>query len=162
MMIFKDSKGREWTIEVNGWTLKRAREYLKWDPLQLLEGGELQDKFRSDPVMVGDLLWAFCLEQATERKLGEREFATSVGIDRLDEAIGKVLEELVSFSPSPRGREIRGRMLKAIEAASEKVAAKALEQIESGAIERAVDSALATLGASSGSASASPASTGGG
>lgn len=158
MKVFKDNAGREWTVEVNVAALKRVKSLTDVDLLGVLDG-TLVERLIRDPVLLCDVVYAVCKPQADERSVTDEDFGRSMAGDAIEHATEALLEELVSFCPSPRDRANLGRVLKATREVMDKARDIVEARLESGELEKVAEAALQTLGTSSGSAPASPAST---
>jgi len=170
MHAFKDNQGREWTVEINVAALKRVRGLAGVDLMQVIEGsGGLVERLVRDPVLLCDVIYAVCKPQADSRDVSDEAFGEAMAGDAIEHATGALLEELVSFCPSPRDRANLGRVLTATRVVMDKardvVERRIDELIEGGALERAMLEAVpeatpaAAAGDSSGSAPASSDST---
>jgi len=169
MHAFKDNQNREWTVEINVAALKRVRGLTDVDLMQAIEGsGGLIERLVRDPVLLCDVIYAVCKPQADERGVADEAFGEAMAGDAIEHATAALLEELVSFCPSPRDRANLGRVLKAtrdvMDKARDLVEQRIDELVEGGALERAAMEAAGPVnggpdGASSGSAPASSAST---
>jgi len=157
MKTFKDNAGREWTVEVNVAALKRVKSLTGVDLLGVLDGTLIERLIR-DPVLLCDAVYAVCKPQADERSVTDEDFGRAMAGDAIEHATGALLEELVSFCPSPRDRANLGRVLKATREVMDRARDIVEARLDSGELEEAAEEALRTLGTSSGSAPASPAS----
>lgn len=159
MHAFKDNQGREWTVEINVAALKRVRGLAGVDLMQVIEGsGGLVERLVRDPVLLCDVIYAVCKPQADSRDVSDEAFGEAMAGDAIEHATGALLEELVSFCPSPRDRANLGRVLKATREVMDRARDIVEARLDSGELEEAAEEALRTLGTSSGSAPASPAS----
>ena len=158
MKVFKDNAGREWTVEINVAALKRVKSLTGVDLLGVLDGTLIERLIR-DPVLLCDAVYAICKPQADERSVTDEDFGRAMAGDAIEHATEALLEELVSFCPSPRDRANLGRILKATREVMDKARDIVEARLDSGALEKAAEEALQTLGDSSGSAPESPAST---
>ncbi|MCL4743598.1 MAG: hypothetical protein KJZ54_15495 [Phycisphaerales bacterium] len=159
MKVFKDNAGREWTVEINVAALKRVKSLAEVDLLGVLDG-TLVERLIRDPVLLCDAVYAICKPQADERSVTDEDFGRAMAGDAIEHATEAVLEELVSFCPSPRDRANLGRVLKATREVMDKARTIVEARLDSGELEKAAEQALAQaqtgLGSSSGSAPASP------
>ncbi len=112
MRTFKDNAGREWTVELNVAALKRVRSLVSVDLMQVIEG-ELIEKLIRDPVLLCDVVYAVCKPQADAKNVSDEDFGKAMAGDAIEAATGAVLDELISFCPSPRDRANLGRVLQA-------------------------------------------------
>lgn len=163
MKSFTDSADRDWTIEINVSTIKRVRALLEVDLLDVL-GGKLVERLVGDPILLCDVVYAVCKPQADALGVSDEEFGRAMAGDAIDHATQALLDELVSFSPSPRDRANLGRVLTKTREAMDKARDVVEQRIASGELDRAIDRAIEpilrpTPGSSSGDAPASPAST---
>lgn len=162
MKVFKDNAGREWTVEINVAALKRVKSLTGVDLLGVLDGTLIERLIR-DPVLLCDAVYAICKPQADERSVTDEDFGRSMAGDAIERATEALLEELVSFCPSPRDRANLGRVLKATKEVMDKARDIVEAKLDSGELEKAAEQALAQAqtapGSSSGSAPASSEST---
>lgn len=105
MKSFKDTEGREWMISLNVTTIKRVRDLCGIDLLQSF-GSAALEKLASDPIMLCDLLFVLCRDDAEKRNVSDEDFGMALGGDALNDATTAFLAELVNFTPNPRRREI--------------------------------------------------------
>ena len=162
MRQFKDNAGRIWTVDINVATLKRVRGLTGVDLMQVIEG-TLIEKFIRDPVLLCDAVYAVCKPEADAAKVSDEEFGKAMAGDAIEAATGAVLDELISFCPSPRDRANLGRVLQATNRVMEKardVTEKRIETLTSeGELDKLVNRLLKTSGSSSTSAPEPSAST---
>jgi len=164
---FKDNAGRTWSLTLNVWTVKKVRDLLGVDLLDL--GGESatgsSDKkpgllFRliADPVLLVDVLYVVCRDQADGASVMDEQFGRAMGGDAIDAATKAFLEELADFTPSPRDRARARKVIETtwamIDKAQDVLDAKAEKELPA-----AVESALSALGNSSTSSPDSSAQT---
>lgn len=160
MKQFTDNAGRQWTIEINVAALKRVKGLTGVDLLDVLDGTLIERLIR-DPVLLCDVIYAARKPEADERSVTDEEFGRAMAGDAIEHATAALLDEIVSFCPSPRDRAALGRVLDATRHAMEKARDLVEARLESGELERAIDAALKLPGAerdgpSSGAAPASP------
>jgi len=163
MKTFKDNSQREWTVEINVAALKRVKSLVGVDLLGVLDG-TLVERLIGDPVLLCDVVYAVCKPQADEREVSDEDFGRAMAGDAIEHATGALLEELVSFCPSPRDRANLGRVLKATRDVMDKARDIVEARLESGELEKVAEKALAQAqmgtrggsGSSSGSAPESP------
>ena len=162
MRQFKDNAGRTWTVDINVATLKRVRGLTGVDLMQVIEG-TLIEKLIRDPVLLCDVVYAVCKPEADAAKVSDEEFGKAMAGDAIEAATQAVLDELISFCPSPRDRANLGRVLQATNRVMEKardVTEKRIETLTSeGELDKLVNRLLETSGRSSTSAPEPSAST---
>lgn len=163
MKTFNDNAGRSWNVEVNVAAIKRVRGLTQVNLLEIIEG-TLIEKLVRDPVLLCDVIYAICKPQADSvtPPVSDEEFGRSMAGDAIEHATAALLEELVSFCPSPRDRKNLGRVLDATKKVMDKARDLIEAKIDSGELEKAAEQALAQLDEtpndSSGNAPASPGS----
>src|SRR5262245_53265230 len=114
MKTFNDNAGRLWNVEVNVAAIKRVRGLAQVNLLEIIEG-TLIEKLVRDPVLLCDVIYALCKPQADSLTppVTDEEFGRAMAGDAIEHATAALLEELVSFCPSPRDRKNLGRVLDA-------------------------------------------------
>lgn len=110
MKTFKDSQGREWQVTVNVTTIKRVRDLVKVDLLEVLEG-KLLERLASDPILLVDVLYVVCKPQADKDNVTDESFGAALAGKSIEDATTAFLEELVDFFPEPR----KGLLQKALQ-----------------------------------------------
>jgi len=124
--------------------------------------GKLVERLVSDPVLLCDVLYAVCQEEAEARNASDEEFGRLLAGDVIDAATTALLEELVDFFPKRR-REVLRTALTKLETLQEKSVKAAMVFLESPELDRRVDQAIAdvlgpeTSGNSSGNSQAASA-----
>jgi len=117
MRVFKDTAGREWSLALNVYAVKKVRDLLSLDLLDLggsdKPGDGLLFRLIADPVLLVDLLYVVCKDQADKEGVTDEQFGQAMSGDVIDAASKAFLEELADFTPSPRDR---ARAKKVIEA----------------------------------------------
>ena len=154
MRQFKDNAGRTWTVDINVATLKRVRGLTGVDLMQVIEG-TLIEKLIRDPVLLCDVVYAICKPEADARSVSDEEFGKAMAGDAIEAATGAVLDELISFCPSPRDRANLGRVLQATRKVMDRARDLVEKKLDSGELDKLVSRVLsegATPGDSSTSA----------
>jgi len=160
MKQFTDNAGRQWTVEVNVAALKRVKGLAGVDLLEVLDGALIERLIR-DPVLLCDVLYAACKPEADERGVTDEEFGRAMAGDAIEHATEALLDEIVSFCPSPRDRAALGRVLAATRTAMDKARDLVEARLDGGELEKAINEALGQTmdGDSSTAARASPGAT---
>jgi hypothetical protein len=158
MKQFTDNAGRSWTVEINVAALKRVKGLAGVDLLEVLDGTLIERLIR-DPVLLCDVLYAACKPEADRVGVSDEEFGRAMAADAIEHATEALLDEIVSFCPSPRDRAALGRVLAATRTAMDKARDMVEARLDGGELEKAIDEALsrATVGNSS---TVAPASAG--
>ena len=133
MATFTDNSGRTWTVQVNVETIRRARAMVEVDLLDTA-GGEVLERLITDPVLLCDVLYALCKEQADQQGVTDEQFGRAMAGDVIDQATEALLEELSGFFPSRKRRLVRAALQK-LDALEEMALQAAEAKLESGEIE---------------------------
>jgi len=155
MRNFKDNAGRTWTVTLNVWAVKNVRDALGVDLLDL--GADAKDdngllyRLIADPVLLVDVLYVVCKDQADEANVTDEQFGRAMAGDAIDGATKAFLEELADFTPSPRDR---ARARKVIDATWKLIdrAQDVLDARADAELDRAAEAALLALSGAEGSA----------
>ncbi|HET6497946.1 MAG TPA: hypothetical protein VFH17_02695, partial [Coriobacteriia bacterium] len=107
---FADNAGRTWAVAINVDAIKRVRDLLSMDLLEILDG-KLIEKLYRDPVLLCDVVYAVCKPEADARNVTDEDFGRAMAGDAIEHATKALLEDLVGFSPSPRDRANLRRIL---------------------------------------------------
>lgn len=153
MKSFTDNAGRVWEIAINVDAVKQVRDALDVNLYDVVEG-KLIDRLGGDPVLLCDVLFVLCRDQAAKAGVSDREFGRALGGDAIDAATSALLEELIGFFPKAK-RRVLGQLLAKTTEFQERAATAVLERLSGPAVERWMEEALS---ASFGSSPASPAS----
>jgi len=161
MKTFTDNAGRTWTVALNVTTTKQVKSLAGVDLMQIIaDGGKLIEMLVSDPVLLCDVIFALCKDQADTQKISDIDFGRSMAGDAIEAATSALLEELVDFFPRGK-REVLRRALAKMRLYEEKFLKAAQARLDDPVTEQAMDQAVArvlassTPGASSGNAPAS-------
>lgn len=133
MARFKDNNGREWSIALDAPTIRTVRKEL--DGLDLADSeGKTYQQIADDPLLLFDVLWLLCCDQAQAAGIDEHAFAPAIVGDACARATLALRDAIADFFP-PQKREL----LKAIENKGARLRelgmAKALEKLNDPALE---------------------------
>jgi len=140
MATFADTAGREWVIDIDVNALRRVRKRLDLKLMDVI-GGETLDRLADDPVLLVDMLYVLCQEQAERDGVSDEEFGRALRGDVLDAAVGAFLEALTDFCPS-RKRDLLRRLIAKGGEAESRILAKAEAMLASGKIDQLVNESL--------------------
>lgn len=101
MKIFKDSKSNSWELSINVTAIKRVRDLLNAD---LLDIQTTMPRLLSDPIFLVDVLYCLCKTQLEGQGITDEQFGELMAGDILGAAKNALVEELKSFFPSPQER----------------------------------------------------------
>ncbi|MCX5673932.1 MAG: hypothetical protein NTX87_02890 [Planctomycetota bacterium] len=161
MKPFTDSQGRTWNVVVNVSAIKRVRDVLGVDLLDVANG-ELLSRLADDPCVLVDVLFALCKPEADAKGITDEDFGRGMVGGVLDEASAALMKELLDFFPNAQRARALGRMAKKIaeqEAALAQAAEAMKPLIEAARETPATQMADLPPGNSSGASPASSAST---
>ena len=134
MHTFKDNADRDWQLAINVTAIKRVKDLLDVDLLEVT-GVELLGRLAADPVLLCDVIYCVCKPQADAQGVSDEDFGRAMGGDAIDTATTALLEELVDFFPSRRREllrtalgKLRGLESKALAAAQARLDNPKLEQ----------------------------------
>lgn len=102
MRTFQDSAGRTWTVAVNVDAVKRVRDLLRED---LLDIEQTLPRLLVDPILLCDVVYCVCKPQADAQQVSDVDFARAMAGGTIAQAKTALLEELVDFFPEPSQRE---------------------------------------------------------
>ncbi len=148
MHIFKDSTGRQWEVELNVRQMKRLRDRLGVDLVNVIgtdAGGGVKvdtlDRIASDPCLLVDILWVVCEGKANSAGVTDDEFGSSLAGDSIEDATRALLDELVDFFPGARRLFLR-KAVDLAKAEADRAAAALKEALESPEFEERVRTSL--------------------
>jgi len=109
MKIFKDVKGESWEIIINVAAIKKVRDLLNAD---LLDVQTTLPRLLADPIFLVDVLYCLCKPQADAKNISDEQFGEGMAGDCLGSAKNTLVEELKSFFPTPEERQAVDRLIK--------------------------------------------------
>ena len=109
MRQFTDTKDRVWEVELNVRQMKRVRDALGIDLVNVIQAGrdgtvatDTLDRVANDPILLVDILWVLCEGQAKAAGVTDDDFGSSLAGDSISDATRAFLDELVDFFPGAR------------------------------------------------------------
>ena len=156
MKTFKDNEGREWCVSIDVAAVKRCRDLLNED---LLDVQQVLQRLMVDPILLCDVVYVVCKPQADQLGVTDEQFAQAMGGRAIARAKQALVEELVDFFPEEADRvNLRAALKKFNE-----MAARAREmirlRIDSPKLTEEIEAALSAVGDSYGGSPANSAST---
>ena len=106
MKTFIDNAGRTWSISVNVSSVKRVKDMLQVNLLEIVNG-ELITRLYEDPELLCNVIYVLCRPQAEAQNITDEQFGESMGGDAIDNATAALLEDLVDFFPQARRTTLR-------------------------------------------------------
>ncbi len=153
MKTFKDNSDRTWTVTVNVDAIKRVRSLLDIDLMQAVEG-KLIERLIGDPVLLCDIIYCVCKEDADAKGITDEEFGRAMAGDAIELATTAMLEELVDFFPQGK-RQLLTKALAKLETLQETMLTVVSERLDSPELDAELLAELRKLGDSSGDSLAS-------
>ena len=151
MPSFDDSAGRSWTLRIDVSAIRRVRQALDVDLLDLA-GGPLLDRVAGDPVLLVDILYVLARGQADQQNVDAEAFGAAMVGDAIDSGVGALLEALADFFPSRKAALLR-QVIDKGQTLAERLLARAEKRLADGDLDAAMEEVAAESG---GSASSSP------
>jgi len=139
MRTFQDSAGRTWTVAVNVDAVKRVRDLLKED---LLDIEQTLPRLLVDPILLCDVVYCVCKPQADAEKISDVDFARAMAGGTIAQAKAALLEELVDFFPEPSQRETLRLAIAKYNQLSQRVKELVTARMNSPALAQEIEAAL--------------------
>ena len=121
MKPFTDSQGRTWNVTVNVGAIKRVRDVLGVDLLDVANG-DLLSRLADDPCLLVDVLFVLSKPEADAKGITDEDFGRGMVGGVLDEASAALMKELLDFFPSAQRARALGKMARKLEAQQAAVA----------------------------------------
>lgn len=145
MPAFKDAKGRSWEVVVSTTTVARIRDLLKIDPLDVADReSKLLDQLAEDPVLLVNMLYVTVKPEADRTGVTDEEFGRAIFGASLYDATSAFLEALADFFRDPATRLAMKEVLKRLAVVEGRMEKLVEKQIASGAMDRKVESLIAS------------------
>lgn len=143
MKTFTDNTGRTWSIAINVGAVKRVRSSLDVNLLDAVEG-KLIERLVSDPILLCDVIFVLCQQEAEARGITDEQFGQAMAGDAIDSATSALLEELVDFFPSGK-RQVLTKALAKLKAFEAKAIELASKRLDDPGLEQQLNQALEQL-----------------
>jgi hypothetical protein len=83
MRTFNDNAARSWTVQINVDAIKRVRDLVKVNLLEVVEG-KLIEQLVSDPILLCDVIYAVCKPEADAKSVTDVDFGKAMAGDAID------------------------------------------------------------------------------
>ena len=83
MKTFIDNAGRTWTVAVNVDAIKRVRDLVQVNLLEVIEG-KLLERLISDPILLCDVIYCLCKPEADAKSVSDEDFGRAMAGDAID------------------------------------------------------------------------------
>ena len=156
MKSFTDNAGRTWMVTVNVAAIKRVRALCGVDLNAIVEMDEknnpstrLLERLSTDPVLLVDVLYAVCKNEADAQGITDEEFGMAMAGDAIELATTALLDEVIDFFPEAKRRVFR-KILDASRRFEQKSKQALTALLEDPTFDAKIDKALEALTTSSG------------
>ena len=143
MKTFSDTTGRIWSIAVNVDAVKRVRDLLNED---LLDVKQILERLMVDPILLCDVIYCICKPQADMEGVSDEQFGQAMGGDSILHAKRALLGELVDFFPSAADRENLKAAIAKFDNLAQRAAELIRQRLESPSLSREIEAALGKVG----------------
>lgn len=140
MAAFKDVNGRDWLLELDAPTIRTVRQECEGIDLADTEGKSYQ-RLADNVVLLVDVLWVLCREQAAAKQTTQQMFAKAIVGQAIESATAAMLAAITDFFP-PRHRQLLTTVANKNEAMRNLGIARALEKIGDPALEQRIMAGL--------------------
>lgn len=155
MKSFNDNMSRTWVLTVNVGTIKRVRALCGIDLANIIsiENGkapkvDLLEQLANDPVLLVDVLYAVCKEQADSKNVSDEDFGRAMAGDAIEHATAALLDEIIDFFPEAK-RQVFSKILSATRRFQSKTKQALTDMLNDPALDNQIDEALEKLAISS-------------
>lgn len=154
---FTDAAGRVWKVEVTTTTIRRCLDLLDVQLLDVVDPeAELCLRLGHDAVLLCDILYVVCMDEALARGISDEEFGRGLAGDALADASSALMRAVADFFPSQAQRDLRHTLLDRGQKLLDVVMSRVTQEVEAASVDAALDAFLAR--SSTPSAGGSPAS----
>lgn len=129
MATFKTGDNRDWVVRLDAMKIRDVREAYDID-LGSLDFSKVAERLGADPVLLAEVIWGLCREQAEKSDITQRQFFEGLVGDAIDDAARALLQARADFSPA-RTRSLIQRQIETSDRIREKMATAAMAKLES-------------------------------
>lgn len=135
-----DHTGRKWSVAITVSTIKRVRQLIDVNLLEIADG-QLLDKLASDAEFLADTLYAVCKPQADERGVSDVQFGELLAGDTITEATNALVRGITDFFPQQR-RVVFERLWAKMNTLREATIGMASSKLESQQMDQAIQAQI--------------------
>ena len=106
MQKFVDRVGRIWIVDIDNTTLRRVKALTGVQLLDAIDG-DLVTRLSTDPLLLGDVLFAICKPQSDKQEVSDESFGGGLAGNAIDDATAALIEALIDYFPEARRRLLR-------------------------------------------------------
>ena len=144
MKTFTDNSDRTWTIHVHVESIKRVRSLCNVDLLKVVEGTLLME-LANDPILLCEVLYALCHEEAKAKSVSDVDFGKAMAGDAIERATEALLREIFDFFP-PAKRDVLLKLEEKHRQMQQKMVEVATKRLESPELMKKIESLLEKSG----------------
>jgi hypothetical protein len=116
-MIFKNADDVSFNVQITIKTIKDLRSVLNID---LLEGsGQVISTLADDPVLLADVLYIICKDQAEKKNISDENFGIGLRGQAIEDAVNAFIDSFINFSPPQKAALLTRAMKKTAELKTE-------------------------------------------
>lgn len=142
MQTFTDNGSRVWTVQITVSTIKRVQALVGVNLLDVLDSkSHLLEKLSTDPILLCDVLYAICQQQAQAANVSDEQFGEALAGDVIDHATTALLQELADFFPAAK-RQVLRKALTKLREVEEKALQIASAQLDSPELQQQLEHLL--------------------
>ena len=131
-----------WTVQITVATIKRVQALVGVNLLDVLDSkSHLLEKLSTDPILLCDVLYAICQEQAQAANITDEQFGQALAGDVIDHATTALLQELADFFPAAK-RQVLKKALAKLRQVEEKALEIASAQLDSPELQQQLEHLL--------------------
>jgi len=156
MRTFSDADGREWRLSIDVSAIKRCRNLINED---LLDVQQILARLMVDPILLCDVLYVVCQPQADDLGVSDEEFGRSMRGRSIADAKTALLGDLVDFFPEEADRENLRAAVAKLNETTGRARDLIRQRLESPKLSEEIEAALSAVGNSFGNSPESSAST---
>ena len=147
MKAFQDNQGREWSLAIDTNGVKRVRDLLGVDLMEIVsKGSDVLERLYYDPVLIVDVLFVLLKPQADAEKITDQSFGEALTGDAIDRGHAALMAELPGFFRHPRQRKNLTKALSMMAKAEDRALELAGEMMDSPALRGKIEEALKNFG----------------
>jgi hypothetical protein len=143
MQTFQDNAGRTWTVAVTVDAIKRVRDLLGED---LLDIERTLPRLLVDPILLCDVVYSICKPQADAEKISDVDFARAMAGDSIARAKAALIEELINFFHDPNQKEVLRLAVEKAGYLTQQVAELVKKRLQKTTLPPEIEAALSAVG----------------
>jgi hypothetical protein len=143
MQTFQDNAGRTWVVAVTVDSIKRVRDLLGED---LLDIERTLPRLLADPILLCDVVYSICKPQADVEKISDVDFARAMAGDSIAHAKAALIEELINFFHEPNQREVLRLAIEKANYLTQQVVKLVKQRLEKTTLPAEIEAALSVVG----------------